>query len=49
MSTREIIELSLKESKDCRDKVPQALSMLNREGKIKKKISKEKKGFVWGL
>ena len=47
LSTSEIIELAIKKSKDCKDQVPQALLLLNREGKVNKKLDREKKGFIW--
>ena len=34
---------------ECRDRVPGAIADLNSEGKLTKKLSKEKKAIVWGL
>ena len=48
-STEELIQYVSTQAEECRDKVPQALLALYREGKVIKKISKEKKAFVWFL
>jgi hypothetical protein len=48
-STSEILDVVSKQAKDCIDKVPHALLSLEKEGVIKKEISKEKQGFVWTL
>ncbi len=34
---------------ECRDRLPGALAALNSEGKLTKKLSKEKKAIVWDL
>ena len=49
LSTSELIDLALKQSDDCRDKVPQVLKMLEKEGKLNKELSKVKKGYAWNL
>ena len=48
-STEEIIQFVSENAEECRDKVPQALISLTREGKVMKELSKEKKAFVWFL
>lgn len=48
-TTAEIIEEAAQVSKECRDRVPRTLIALEREGKIKKEISKERKAIVWKL
>lgn len=49
LSTAEIIDLAIKKSNNCRDKIPQALVLLQNDGLIEKRLSKEKKGFIWKL
>ncbi|MHA2239066.1 MAG: hypothetical protein ACXAB2_11950 [Candidatus Hodarchaeales archaeon] len=34
---------------ECRDRLPGALADLNSEGKLTKKLSKEKKAIIWDL
>ncbi len=46
-TTEEMIQYVSTQAEECRDKVPQALLALSREGKVLKKISKEKRAFVW--
>ncbi|MFX1483579.1 MAG: hypothetical protein ACFFCP_10350 [Promethearchaeota archaeon] len=48
-TTTEIIEESSKVSAECKDRIPEALRTLESENKITKKLSKEKKGYVWSL
>ncbi len=49
-TTAEIIEEAVSMgTKECRDRVPSALIKLQKEKKVKKTISKEKKAIVWEL
>lgn len=48
-TTTEIIEASSKVSAECKDRIPEALRTLESENRISKKLSKEKKGYVWSL
>ncbi|MFW9770222.1 MAG: hypothetical protein ACFFEM_15505, partial [Candidatus Thorarchaeota archaeon] len=48
-TTTEIIEESAKVSAECKDRIPEALRVLESENKIAKTLSKEKKGYVWSL
>jgi len=48
-TTKEIIEEASKESKECKDRVPGNLILLEREEVVTKRLSKEKKGYVWTL
>ena len=48
-TTEELIEYVSKEAEECRDKVPQALLSLVRDGKVSKSLSKTKKAFIWSL
>lgn len=48
-TTGELITYVSKQAKECTDKIPQVLIALNKENKISKVVSKEKKGFVWSL
>ena len=46
-STFEIIEILSRRSKECKDRIPKTLITLEKENKIVKKISKERKAIVW--
>ncbi|MFW9817654.1 MAG: DUF4386 domain-containing protein [Candidatus Thorarchaeota archaeon] len=48
-TTTEIIDESSKVSAECKDRIPEALRVLESENRISKKLSKEKKGYVWSL
>ncbi|MFX1560939.1 MAG: hypothetical protein ACFFBL_10165 [Promethearchaeota archaeon] len=48
-TTAEIIDESAKVSAECADRIPEALRSLEEEKKITKRLSKEKKGYVWSL
>jgi hypothetical protein len=48
-TTSEIIDEASKESSECKDRVPSNLVLLEREGVVTKRLSKEKKGYVWTL
>jgi hypothetical protein len=48
-TTAEIIEEASKTAHDCKDRIPGVLVALEDEGKVVKKISKEKKAIVWRL
>ncbi len=48
-TTTEIIDESSKVSAECKDRIPETLRALESENKITKKLSKEKKGYVWSL
>lgn len=48
-TTAEIIEESSRVSAECRDRIPEALRALEEEKKVTKRLSKEKKGYVWTL
>lgn len=48
-TTTEIIEESAKVSAECKDRIPETLKALESENKITKRLSKEKKGYVWSL
>lgn len=46
-STSEIVEIVSRRSKQCKDRIPKTLIILEKENKIVKKISKERKAIVW--
>ena len=48
-TTAEIIDEAATISNECKDRVPRTLISLEKEGIIKKFISKEKKAIVWKL
>jgi len=48
-TTSEIIEEASKESNECKDRVPRNLIILENEEVVTKRLSKEKKGYVWSL
>jgi hypothetical protein len=48
-TTSEIIEEASKESNECKDRVPRNLSLLEKEEAVTKRLSKEKRGYVWTL
>ncbi|MFX1261900.1 MAG: DUF4386 domain-containing protein [Promethearchaeota archaeon] len=48
-TTSEIIEEASKESDECKDRVPRNLILLEQEQRITKRLSREKKGYVWTL
>ncbi|NHI88095.1 MAG: hypothetical protein EAX87_01160 [Candidatus Thorarchaeota archaeon] len=48
-TTAEIMDQSSKVSAECKDRIPEALVFLESEGKVAKKLSKEKRGYVWSL
>ncbi|MHA2462451.1 MAG: DUF4386 domain-containing protein [Candidatus Thorarchaeota archaeon] len=48
-TTSEIIDEASKESIDCKDRVPRNLIILEKEEVVTKRLSKEKKGYVWIL
>ncbi|MHA1984776.1 MAG: DUF4386 family protein [Candidatus Hodarchaeales archaeon] len=48
-STEEIIEKASKISRDCKDRIPRTLKTLEKDKKITKAISKEKRAIVWTL
>jgi hypothetical protein len=48
-TTAEIVEQSSRVSAECKDRIPEALAALEEENKITKRLSKEKKGYVWTL
>ncbi|MHA3963887.1 MAG: DUF4386 domain-containing protein [Candidatus Thorarchaeota archaeon SMTZ1-45] len=48
-TTDEIIAEVSKESDECKDRVPSNLIVLESEGVVIKRFSKEKKGYVWTL
>lgn len=48
-TTAEIMDQSSKVSTECKDRIPEALRVLESEGKVTKRFSKEKKGYVWSL
>jgi hypothetical protein len=48
-TTSEIIEEASKESDECKDRVPRNLILLEQEERITKRLSREKKGYVWTL
>ena len=48
-TTTEIIVEASKEAVECKDRVPRTLVVLEREDKVTKRLSKEKKGYVWIL
>jgi hypothetical protein len=47
LSTAEIVQEASKMSKKCKDSVPWTLISLEKKRKISKKLSKQKKGYVW--
>jgi hypothetical protein len=48
-TTTEIMEESSRVSAECKDRIPEALSAMEAENRVTKKLSKEKKGYVWTL
>ncbi|MHA2085573.1 MAG: DUF4386 domain-containing protein [Candidatus Thorarchaeota archaeon] len=48
-TTTEIINEASKESDECKDRVPRNLTLLEKEEVVTKKLSREKKGYVWTL
>jgi hypothetical protein len=48
-TTAEIIDEASLVSRDCKDRIPKTLIALEKDKKVIKRISKEKKGFVWTL
>jgi hypothetical protein len=48
-TTTEIIAEASKESVECKDRVPRTLVTLERNNQVMKRLSKEKKGYVWTL
>ncbi|MHA2142462.1 MAG: DUF4386 domain-containing protein [Candidatus Thorarchaeota archaeon] len=48
-TTSEIIEEASKESNECKERVPSNLILLETEELVSKRLSKEKKGYVWTL
>lgn len=48
-TTAEIMDQSSRVSAECKDRIPEALKVLESEGKVTKSFSKEKKGYVWSL
>jgi len=48
-TTAEIINESSRVSAECKDRIPEALRALEEEKKVTKRLSKEKKGYVWTL
>ncbi|MHA2334347.1 MAG: hypothetical protein ACXAEU_20135 [Candidatus Hodarchaeales archaeon] len=48
-TTQELITEANTFSSECADRLPGTLVKLEKEGKIKKKLSREKKAIVWSL
>ena len=48
-TTDEIITEASEESDECKDRVPSNLIVLESDGVVTKRFSKEKKGYVWTL
>jgi len=48
-TTKEIIAEASKESKECKDRVPSNLVALEQEEVVTKRLSKERKGYIWTL
>ncbi|MCK5238410.1 MAG: DUF4386 domain-containing protein [Candidatus Thorarchaeota archaeon] len=48
-TTTEIIVEASKESLECKDRVPRTLKALEIDNEVTKRLSKEKKGYVWTL
>jgi len=48
-TTAEIIDESSRVSAECKDRIPEALVALEKDSKVTKRLSKEKKGYVWTL
>jgi hypothetical protein len=48
-TTTEIIDEASKESSECKDRVPKNLIALENEEVVTKRLSREKKGYVWSL
>ncbi len=48
-TTTEIIAEAAKESDECKDRVPTNLIILEKDEVVTKRLSKEKKGYVWTL
>ncbi|MHA1448618.1 MAG: hypothetical protein ACTSP4_04260 [Candidatus Hodarchaeales archaeon] len=48
-TTKELQEEASIVSKECADRLPGSLLTLEKRGKIRKELSKEKKSIVWSL
>ncbi|MFW9992437.1 MAG: hypothetical protein ACFFD4_10350 [Candidatus Odinarchaeota archaeon] len=49
-TTNELVEEAMSLGlAECKDRVPSAIAELSATGKVKKRISREKKGIVWFL
>jgi hypothetical protein len=48
-TTAEIVDESARVSAECKDRIPEALAALEEENKVTKRLSREKKGYVWTL
>ena len=48
-TTSEIIDEASKASSECKDRVPSNLVLLEKDGVVTRRLSKEKKGYVWTL
>ena len=48
-STEEVIQEAISVSSKCKDRVPSILIALEKEKKVLKRISKEKKAIVWKI
>jgi hypothetical protein len=48
-TTAEIMDESSHVSAECKDRIPEALSAMEAENRVTKKLSREKKGYVWAL
>ncbi len=48
-TTSEIVELAMKEDKDCKDRIPGALVALRENNLIKRRLSKEKRAVIWSM
>ncbi len=48
-TTAEIIDEASQKSRECKDRIPRTLIALEKDKKIIKRISKEKKAIVWTL
>ena len=48
-TTIEIIEEASKEADECKDRVPRNLILMEKEEVVTKRLSREKKGYVWSL
>lgn len=49
ISTGELIKKVNREEKDCIDRIPSVLVAMKENNRIKRRLSKEKKGIVWSL